>query len=393
MKYITFGIFLLMSIISNGQCKKETKVQYYDSTYKSYSESYNVTVEFGKGSEISNNYNYLNYESNDLYCIIYGFDKKYEVKLFTNYSSIYKTNCSSISNIFTSGYIKGKDQDGRIWKIRNSSSESYSDDIYTRSRKYNKPTSNINHKYIASTLKTMQAKIDYNKKLVGETFESFSSRKTDLFKEISNSNIPKDKKERLYNKYKVLIDNKIDNCSNLADFESLEGTLTLINCLNLVHSILDNLEYEINNYILKSDTKKINKKTGRINLDKLLFVDYSITNTHLVLSIKGYNSASVQIDVNNNNKIDANFDRYYNVTQDRNICSGYLISKSTNSTCGKAKSEAIVKNYSDSRTYEIPLSEINNNIIGLIFSYYDGKKHTYFPNNGNFNNAYKIEIY
>jgi hypothetical protein len=256
MKYIKTIIFFLISAIASGQCKKDTSVQYYDSTYQSYSQSNNVTVEFGTGSEISNNYNYINYESEDLYCIIYGFDKKYEVKLFTNYSSIYKTSCSSISNIFTNGFIKGKDQDGRIWKIKKSSSENYSDDSYTSSRKYNKPTSSINHKYIASTLNSLQAKIDYNKKLVGEAFTSFRSRKKDLFNEISTSKIPIDKKENLQYKYQVLIDNKIDDCSYLADFDSLEGTLTTINCLNGIHNILDSLENEIERFIPPNNSKQ-----------------------------------------------------------------------------------------------------------------------------------------
>ncbi|PKH49301.1 hypothetical protein CXF68_00740 [Tenacibaculum sp. Bg11-29] len=157
MKYITIIIIFLISTLVNGQCIKDTNVQYYDNNYQTYSKSYKVTVEFGTGSEISNNNNNNNigYESDALYCIISGFDKKQEVKLFTNFNSIYQTSCPSITSIFNNGYIKGKDQDGRIWKIKKPSSGYYSNSNYNSQRKYNKPTSSINHKYIASTLKSM----------------------------------------------------------------------------------------------------------------------------------------------------------------------------------------------------------------------------------------------
>lgn len=243
MNYITITILFFASAIVNGQCKKDTSVQYYDSTYQAYSENYQVTVEFGTGSEISNNYNYINYESDALYCVIYGFDKKYEVKLFTNYSSIYNTSCSSINSIFDNGFIKGKDQDGRIWKIKKPSSDYYSNNDYGSRRKYNKPTSSINTEAISNGLSSLQNKIDRNRASIINKVDEITNRRDLLIYEINKLNNPTHlvtMKNQINDNIKVCVEN-IDTGSNAS-------TLTTISCLNGQLTNLDILEREINSF-------------------------------------------------------------------------------------------------------------------------------------------------
>ena len=259
MKYISITLLFLISTVVNGQCKKDTSVQYYDSSYQSFSKNHQVTVEFGTGSEISNNYNYISYESGALYCIIYGFDKKYEVKLFTNYSSIYNTSCSSISNIFSNGFVKGKDQDGRIWKIRKPSSQYNSNNNYNN-RKYNKPTSSINHQRIGSTLDKMQSKIDYNRERVIKKSDEIKHR----LKIIESKIIGIEKPESITSQLSQVKKN-INECVDNADeyfARSNKSTLSLLSCLN---SQLTNIEIIENNILNYSISINSRNKSFNIN--------------------------------------------------------------------------------------------------------------------------------
>lgn len=192
------------------------------------------------------------------------------------------------SNNYSEGYNRGfaRGLNGRKSKTKtvenndnyyNGSTNGYpnspSNNGYKRKPlKYNKPQSRINHKQIESTLNSMQAKIDYNKNLVGQTFKSIGTRKTRLYEDLNKSTISRDIKIKLYNKYDDLIDSKIESCSSLADFDSIEGTRILINCLNSVHNMLDNLEYEIKNYSISDNSKS--DKDFVINFTKKKNVDY-----------------------------------------------------------------------------------------------------------------------
>jgi hypothetical protein len=207
MKYITI-LFLFVCQLNYGQCNTETKVQYYSDIELNFKGDYNVSVTFGKGSEISNSYNYIGFEQDALYCVIFGTDKKYYVKLFATYNSIYETNCTSINSVFSNGYVKGKDQEGRIWKIYKKTSFN---NTYDRpERKYNPVTSSINLELIDRTLREKQKVIDKEREyLASLSYEErkaivekkqYSERKNYLYSKNLKRWVKADKKQKKINK-------------------------------------------------------------------------------------------------------------------------------------------------------------------------------------------------
>jgi hypothetical protein len=190
MKYITI-LFLFVCQINFGQCNTDTKVQYYSDIELNFKGNYNVSVTFGKGSEISNSYNYIGFEQDALYCVIFGTDKKYYVKLFATYNSIYETNCTSINSIFSNGYVKGKDQEGRIWKIYKKTSFN---NTYDRpERKYKPVTSNPNLELIDRILREKQKAIDNEREYLASL--SYEERKAIVDKKLYS-----ERKNQLYSK-------------------------------------------------------------------------------------------------------------------------------------------------------------------------------------------------
>lgn len=248
MKYLIFFLFVPFSIVY-GQCNQETIVQYYNNS--EFSSGNRVSVTFGKGEELSNSYNYIDYDQESLYCIIYGNEKKYRVKLFTSYNSIYKTTCSSINSIFVNKYVKGKDQEGRVWKIFKSKSFGYESQNYTRSkRKYNKVTSSVNHSYIANALREKQRKIDRNRESVYNKIDAIKNRITLLDYKIEKLNKPH---SLVFLRNEIVKENSY--CIENTDFGSSKSSLATISCLNRLIPRLDILEMKTSNYRKDTSTK------------------------------------------------------------------------------------------------------------------------------------------
>uniref|UniRef100_UPI0040475460 hypothetical protein n=1 Tax=Mariniflexile sp. TaxID=1979402 RepID=UPI0040475460 len=258
MKFIPL---LFLSFISYSQCNTETYVQYYNSTDLAFSSSRKVSVTFGKGSEVSNSYNYISFEQESLYCVINGFEKVYNVKLFTSYGSVYETSCSAIISVFTDGYVKGKDQEGRIWKIFKPTTSNYQGQSYERpAKKYNPTTSSINTEEISRGLSSMQQKIDKNREAIFNKADLIKNRITLLNYKIERLNSPSSLVD-----LKDEIRNVGNNCLNDTDFGSNASSQATLSCLNKLISELDVLEMRINNYTPTDNSKvfTINKASKK----------------------------------------------------------------------------------------------------------------------------------
>jgi len=167
-------------------------------------------------------------------------------------------NYNSYSDGYNRGFTMG------LKKRKTIKSENTVLEYSKQARKYNKTESSINLNYINYTLKNKQSIIDYNKDIVEQTLENISQRKKSIFKALNSSNILEETKINLSNKYNELISDKVDSCSNLAEFESITGTQNLVNCFNFVHHLLDNLESDIYNYSILNN-RNIKDKAFIIN--------------------------------------------------------------------------------------------------------------------------------
>ncbi|MCH3884400.1 hypothetical protein [Tenacibaculum aquimarinum] len=262
MMRLLFSFFCLFIFsYSYSQCNKEVNTQYYNNS--EYSNSIKVSVTFGKGSEISNNYNYISFDQEALYCVIYGTEINYYVKLFVqnNNDNIYATSCSSINSIFNDGYIKGKDQEGRIWKIFKPYTQNNNSYNERPIRKYNPVTSSINTEAIKNTLSSMQNKIDRNRNLVYKQLDAFQYNLDILKHRIQELNNP----TSLVRAREELVKN-LNNCIKDVDFGSNKSTSSTLSCSNRQIANIEILEAKINNYSIKGNSKifniiKISSKT------------------------------------------------------------------------------------------------------------------------------------
>lgn len=242
MRYFPF-LLIFVFFKNYSQCHKETNVQYNDGM-DSYSYSKKVSVTFGKGSEISNSYNYINFEQESLYCVIYGFDTVYNVKLFSSYSSIYATGCSSITSVFRNGYIKGKDQEGRIWKIYKPTESTYNRPV----RKYNKTESSINEKELNRTLTVLDKK--YENEKYKRNYKALNDNLDIL---IGQTKLLTNKIEQLGNPsslvvFKDEIRNYGNNCIRNINYNSDTSTIAALDCLMELIPKLDALKLKIDDY-------------------------------------------------------------------------------------------------------------------------------------------------
>ncbi|MFZ3563416.1 hypothetical protein [Tenacibaculum finnmarkense] len=251
MKYITI-LFLFLFQLNYGQCNIETKVKYYSNIESNFIGYSNTSVSFGKGSEISNSYNYIDFEQDALYCVIFRNNKKYYVKLFTSYNNIYQTNCASINSIFSNGYVKGKDKEGRIWKIYKKTN--FSNGYNRPARKYIPPTSNINIGLIQRTLRKKQREIDRKREyLASLSYEEinalnkkikYSRQKDYLYSKTLKRWIKADKKDKKRQK-KLAKDIK----KNTRKFNK-SPSLNLLDIKNGWHKTIVNIkDNDGNNYV------------------------------------------------------------------------------------------------------------------------------------------------
>jgi len=169
-------------------------------------------------------------------------------------------------NNYTDGYNRGFTMAIRKRNsVKSNSNSENSLPKYKRPvRKYNTIKSNINYKQVASTLNSIQSRIDYNKNVLNQTLESIDLRKKSIHRELNSLDISEEIKINLSNKYNQLMDNNIDDCAHLAEFESITGTQKLVNCLNFAHHLLDNLESNIYDYSI-SNNRQIKDKNFVIN--------------------------------------------------------------------------------------------------------------------------------
>lgn len=262
MKYLTL-LFALSFFSSYSQCENLTSVRYLDNS--TFSKKHNVSVKFGKSHEISNGYDYVDSSGNGnaIYCLITGFKEQYLVKLYTSGNTGYNTNCSSINSLFRNGYIQGKDNSGRIWKIYKPSTVYYNNSNDQTQRRYNKTRSRINTAEISRGLSRMQNKLDRNKERIFNTLDKLIARRDLLDYRIKKLNNP-----TKLTHIRETINKNMLNCSENIAFESNSSVSATISCLKRQLVSYDILEMEIDNYSVKKRKKDI-----KINYNNSQYVE------------------------------------------------------------------------------------------------------------------------
>jgi hypothetical protein len=128
---------------------------------------------------------------------------------------------------------------------------------------------------------------------------------------------------------------------------------------------------------------------------------YELYSDKIVLHIFSYNSSPwIAFDVNQNNLVDAMLDRAYGITGNNNICTQFLLSETSSTTCGGAPSNATLSIANGIYTFTIPLNEVtsssNVDSVSLRFTFSSSERgDTYFPSeNGghDLRNVYKISL-
>ncbi len=128
---------------------------------------------------------------------------------------------------------------------------------------------------------------------------------------------------------------------------------------------------------------------------------YRASSQYLLLSITTNESPSIQVDVNQNSKIDGNYDRAYGLTRDKKLCVQYIISSGVSTSCGAAASSARVTIKQNTYNFAIPMREIKRDInsatVSVHFQLTDLRtlRRTFYPTRSgfvDFTKVYKIKV-